>query len=254
MLALLLLGASGAGAAASFTDPTGDATGGAADITGVSVSNDASGNITFTLTTNRSACTSDDIVVIVLDTDRNASTGVGGLDYAIGLEASGAVLLKASGATFTGAAASTLQATNNNMTVTINRSDLGSTTGFNFAVVSSLLSNQTAAKDSAPDSGTYSYDLGLKPVLNTLAAKFSPTLPRHGHAFRLAATTLRLEDGSVVKADSITCRATLNGKRLAGRCSWRIPANARGKRLVVYLTARYQGATATFTPWRFRVR
>jgi hypothetical protein len=56
-----------------------------------------------------------------------------------------------------------------------------------------------------------------------------------------------------VKADSITCVAKLNGKRLAGRCSWRIPKNAKRKRLVVTLTAHYKGATETFTPWVFRV-
>jgi hypothetical protein len=253
MLGLLLVGASGADAAAMFTDPTGDATGGATDITGVAVSNDATGNITISLTTNRTVFTSDDIVAIVLNTDKDASTGVGGFDYGIGVGALGAVLLKANGTTFTRVTSqTTLQATNNNMTVTINRSDLGGTTGFTFAVRTSLVSNQ-AAMDSAPDTGTYAYDLGLKPVLNTLAARFSPAKPKAGHVFRLAATQLRLEGGTIVKADSITCVATLNGKRLAGRCAWHIPANARGKRLVVVLTAHYQGATATFTPWRFRV-
>ena len=99
----------------------------------------------------------------------------------------------------------------------------------------------------------FSYDLDLKPVLDTLAAKFAPAKPKHGKVFRLATTNLRLDDGTVVKADSITCVAKLNGKRLAGRCSWRIPANAKGKRLVVTLTAHYQGVSATFSPWRFRV-
>ena len=46
-VALLLIRASGADAAATFTDPTGDATGGGADITQAVVSNDASGNITM---------------------------------------------------------------------------------------------------------------------------------------------------------------------------------------------------------------
>ena len=252
VLALLLFGASGAGAASTFSDPAGDATGGATDITGVGVSNDSSGNVTFSLTTNRTVFTSDDVVAIALDTDKNASTGVGGFDYAIGVAASGALLLKANGTTFTPVTAQTLQATNNNMTVTINRSELGNTTGFNFLLRSTLISN-SAAVDDAPDTGFYTYDLGLKPVLNTLAAHFSPARPKHGHVFRLASTQLRLGDGSVVQADSITCIATLNGKRLAGRCAWHIPANARGKRLVVVLTAHYQGATATFTPWRFRV-
>ena len=253
IFASLLVGASGAGAAATFTDPAGDATGGATDITGVSVSNDLDGNITISLTTNRSVFTSDDFAVIVLNTDKNASTGVGGADYAIVVDASSAVLLKATGTTFTrDTPQTTLHATNNNMTVTINRSDLGGTTGFLFLVSSGLDSNDAAADD-APDSGAYTYDLSLKPVLNTLAAHFSPAKPKAGKTFRLAGATLRLEDGTSVKADSITCVATLNGKRLAGRCAWHIPANAHGKRLVVVLTAHYQGATATFTPWRFRV-
>jgi hypothetical protein len=253
LLALLLVGASGAGAAATFTDPTGDATGGATDISGVGISNDASGTITISLTTNRTVFTSDDFVVTGFNTDKNTSTGVSGTDYAIVVDATKAALLKANGTTFAPVSAPTLTATNNNMTVAINRSDLGASSSFTFFVASGLHSNQSAG-DAAPDSGAYSYDLGLKPVLNTLAARFSPARPKAGHVFRLAATQLRLEDGSVVEADSITCLATLNRKRLAGACAWHIPANARGKRLVVYLTAHYQGAIATFTPWRFRVR
>src|SRR2546421_7060742 len=76
ILGALLLGAGGAGAAtATFTDPQGDAVGGAADITQVIVSNDFDGNVTFALTlADRSAFTSDDFVVILLNVDRNTST------------------------------------------------------------------------------------------------------------------------------------------------------------------------------------
>jgi len=253
VLALLLLGASGAGAATTFTDPAGDAVGGATDITQVAVSNDFDGNITFALTTDRSAFTSDDLLVIELDTDKNPATGTKSVDYAIVVTSSGAALVRGTGTGFMSVAAPTLSSANNGMTITVNRSDLGGTTGFAFAFVSTLHSN-AAAVDSAPDTGSWTYDLELKPVLNTLAARFSPAKPRAGKAFRLAGTTLRLEDGTTVKADSITCLAKLNGKRLTGRCSWRIPASARRKRLVVVLTAHYRGASATFTPWRFVVR
>jgi hypothetical protein len=102
------------------------------------------------------------------------------------------------------------------------------------------LNSNNDAEDLAPDSGAAAYDLDLKPVLDSLVAHSSPTKPKHGKPFRLTGTTLRVEDGTIVKADSITCVAKLNGKRLAGRCSWRVPANARGKRLVVTLTARYK--------------
>jgi hypothetical protein len=250
ILALLVFGASGAGAATTFTDPAGDATGGAPDITQVVVSNDPAGNITFALTTNRSAFTDDDVVGILLDTDKNSSTGSTGVDYAIVLGNGLPVLLRGNGTGFE-RAPGTLIVSPNFMTVTVNRSDLGATTGFVFAVFSGLNSNNAAADD-APDNGGWSYDLQLAPVLDTLAAKFAPAKPKAGKAFKLAGTTLRLEDGTIVKG-TITCVAKLNGKRLAGKCAWRIPKNARGKRLVVTLTAHYQGVTTTFTPWRFRV-
>lgn len=254
LLALLLFGASGAGAATTLTDPQGDAAGGAADITQVVVSNDFDGNITFQITIpDRQTFTADDLLFIFLNTDKDTTTGIsGGIDYAIVIDSSGASLVRASGSSsFAPAPQTTLTVADGGTTVRLNRTELGDTTGFLFAVASGLKSNDSA-DDSAPDSGTAGYDLELKPVLDTLAAKFAPAKPKHGKPFRLSGTTLRVEDGTVVKG-TITCVAKLDGKRLAGRCSWRIPANARGKRLVVTLTAHYKGASATFTPWRFRV-
>src|SRR5207248_10043819 len=217
-----------AGAAtATFTDAQGDAVGGAADISQVVVSNDFDGNITFAMTIpNRPAFTSDDFVVILLNVDRNTATGNNGIDYAIVVDATSAVLLQWNGTMFVRVTAPTLVAANNNLTVTLNRSDLANTAAFTFAVGSGLDSNDAAA-DSAPDTGGWPFDLDLKPTLNTLTAHFTPAKPRAGKPIRLAATTLRLDDGTTVKADSITCVAKLNGKRLAGRCSWRIPSNAR---------------------------
>jgi len=253
LVASLLVGATGAGAASTFTDTPGDAVGGAADFTQLVVSNDFDGNITFAFTfANRAAFTDDDLVLILLNSDKNASTGTSGADFAIGVGNLGGILLRGDGTSFQLASAGTLKTSNNNMTVTINRSDLGGTTGFLFLAVATLNSNSDA-QDLVPETGA-AYDLDLKPTLDTLAAHFSPAKPKAGKVFRLAGTTLRLDDGTSVKADSITCVAKLSGKRLAGRCSWRIPVSARGKRLAVTLTARYKGASATFTPWRFVVR
>jgi hypothetical protein len=252
VLALLLFGASGATAADTFTDPTGDAVGGAADITQVVVSNDADGNITFALTIpDRTTFTDDDVLIVLLNVDKDTTTGVSGVDFALVSGSQGVTLLRASSSTFVSAPQTTLHSTDNGKTIVVNRSDLGETTGFLFVAVTGLVSS-TTAEDFAPDNGSWAYALELKPVLDTLQAQFAPAKPKHGKPFRLASTTLRLEDGAVVKG-TITCVAKLNGKRLAGRCSWRIPANARGKRLVVTLSARYKGVSATFTPWRFRV-
>ena len=245
-------GAQGARASETFSDPQGDATGGAPDITQAVLSNDFDGNVTFALTIDRTTFSADDQLFVFLDTDKNASTGVGGLDYAIVVTSEGATLVRASGTSFAPAPHPTLTFADGGKTLTINRSDLGGTTGFSFVVKSRLRSTSTAG-DSAPDSGSATYDLELKPVLGTLAASFSPAKPRAGHAFRLARTTLRLQDRTAVRADSVSCVAKLGGKSLAGHCSWHIPKNAKGKRLAVTLTARYKGASATFTPWRFRV-
>jgi hypothetical protein len=253
MLALLLVGVEGAGAAATLTDPQGDAVGGAGDITQVVVSNEFDGKITFAVTiADRATFTSDDFLIIVLNTDKDTTTGIGGADYAIVLDSTGGALLRASGTTFAPAPQTTLTLADNGKTVAINRSDLGDTAGFSYFVTSGLASNSSASDD-APDSGVATYDLELKPVLSTLAARFTPAKPKAGKAFRLSSTTLRLDDRTAVKADSITCVAKLNGRRVAGRCAWRIPRNGKGKRLVVTLTAHYKGASATFTPWRFRV-
>jgi hypothetical protein len=84
LFALLLFGAPAAGAATTLTDAQGDAVGGAADITQVVVSNDFDGNVTFKLTIpNRTTFTPDDAVLLVLDTDKNASTGFRGQDFAL---------------------------------------------------------------------------------------------------------------------------------------------------------------------------
>jgi hypothetical protein len=252
ILAAVLFGVTGASAATTFTDPSGDAVAGAADITQLVVSNDLDGNITFALTfANRSTFTSDDTILIAIDADKNTSTGASGVEYLIGLTSSAVGLLRWDGTTFQLASSPTLRAANNNMTVTINRSDLGAIAGFGFIAISTLDSVE-AAEDFAPENGG-AYDLELTPVLDTLAARFAPAKPKAGKVFKLSTTILRLEDGTVVKADSITCVAKLDGKRLAGRCSWRMPKNAKGKLLVVTLTAHYKGATETFTPWRFRV-
>ena len=254
VLGLLVFGVGGAGAASTFTDATGDATAGAADVTQVDVANDLDGNITFDLTlANRSALTPDDVLFIFLDSDNSTATGLSGIDYVVAIDAQSASLFRYAPPNFAPAPAPTLSTSNGGRSVRINRNDLGGTSVFAFFVTTGLDSNDNAGDDAPDGNGAYLYTLQLRPALDSLAARFSPAKPRAGKVFRLASTSLRLEDGTDVKADSLTCVARLNGKRLAGRCSWRIPKNARGKLLVVTISARYRGASAAFLPWRFRV-
>ncbi len=75
--------AAGAGIAdTTNTDPTGDAKGGAPDITQVVTSNDAAGVITFRITTV-APITDSSIIGIALDTDSNPGTGAGGAEYVL---------------------------------------------------------------------------------------------------------------------------------------------------------------------------
>src|SRR5205809_1128182 len=162
MVALLLFGASDAGAASTFTDPQGDAVAGAADITQVVVSNDLDGNVTFAVTlADRTTFTPDDLLLILLNTDKNTSTGVSGVDFVIVVGSGGAVLLRASGTTFASAPQTTLTLADNNKTIKINRSELGDTTGIAPILVLTTLDSNDAAEDSA---GPFAYDLELKPV------------------------------------------------------------------------------------------
>lgn len=251
LLGALVLGVGGAGAAATFTDPEGDALGGAADFTQVVVSNDSDGNITFSTTIpNRASFSADDFFVIVLNTDKNVSTGTSGVDFLIGVDSTGPLLFRGDGTTFVSTPMTTLRSADGGKTITVNRSELGNTTGFGFLVFSGLGSSNSAGDD-VPNSGALEYDLV---IIDTLSAKFSPKKPKAGKRFRVSSTQLGLEGGATVKPDKITCVARLGGKRLAGTgCSWKIPKSGKRKLLVIVITASYQGVSETFTPWRFRV-
>ena len=89
-----------------------------------------------------------------------------------------------------------------------------------------------------------------------MSATFVPAQPRAGKRFALGAARLRLSNGETARPDSVGCVARLAGRvvRPVARCAWKLPADARGKRLVVTLTPRYGGRTARVDPWSFRVR
>jgi hypothetical protein len=94
------------------------------------------------------------------------------------------------------------------------------------------------------------------PVITAVNTQFQPAQPRAGHTFT-AAAQVTLGSGETVAATAARCKAQLAGKTLlgtgAGGCTFRIPKNAKGKRLVVTVTAGYADATPATSRAAFRV-
>ncbi len=253
------LPASGAGAK-TFTDPSGDS-GSAPDITSVLVSNDDAGLLTFGLgLANRGELTGDDVVVIGLDTDRNAQTGDlrhgAGTDYLIGVDqAEHALALgRWNGSDYDfEVPQETLTATRDGKTLKIDRRELGGTAAFDFYVIAAAPS--TTSADKAPDGSALStYELQLTPELRSVVVSLEPLLPRAGMLFTVANARVRLGTNELVRPDSFTCRAVLAGKTLkpAGRCTWRLPKLARARSSPSPSPPRTRAAAAlsTLTPSR----
>ena len=152
----------------SYTDPAGDAKTGA-DITGVAVSNDAAGVLTFRVTTVAPINTLTDVYVD-LDTDANPATGLFGSEYSLHGYLGGFGLLKASGTTFadTPAPSLSMSITGNVVEFKIGRQDIGNVSrfGFDAATVLYNTSDNYVSEDDAPDGGSFIYTLAFSQCSN----------------------------------------------------------------------------------------
>jgi len=252
--AIACLVAAGASIADSTnTDPTGDAKGGAPDITQVVTSNDAAGTITFQITTATPLIDTSEMLV-ALNTDSNPGTGAGGAEYLLIAGTGGFGIGKWNGTTFAQATAPSLSMTRSGNVVEfkINRSDLGVTERFGFAV---LTANFDAAdtflgEDDAPDGGEYIYtmvftqcangkdddgdgkidgnDLGCSSPTDNLesddpvslkASKVItvPAKPKAGKLVVVGALVLRLETGAGIPSGTVKCAVKVGLKALPAR-------------------------------------
>jgi hypothetical protein len=243
----------------------------APDITSVAVANNDAGRITFTVN-GLPRLVEGMLVAIEIDSDNNPATGSQdelsrGADYAIELVQGNANLFRWDGTSFTRRSNDPPQSTLvfQELSISINAAELGSTSRFNFgvSVVTGITTDQSgnfdfsnAQADFAPDlgHGFWNYSVRLAP-LRLLARSFSITRPvRAGRSLTARLVATRSDTGAVVSGGRVVCTAVVGGRRIAGRgrfvgrearCVWRIPANARGSRISGSIAVVFEGRRVT---------
>lgn len=248
---VLLVPSGGALASQVFADSAGDAPGGAPDITQVSVSHKLAGEITFAIAfANRGMIAGQDLVIVSLDSDQNPTTGDYGEDYFVGVSGvmpSVALLYRGESLV----AMLPVNWANSTMTVVLNKSQIGSTKGLDFMLVSHTGGDMSLQNtEFVPHYGMSSYSLAVE-IAQVQLPKVVTTV-KAGKLFSVGGATIKLTTDEVFTPESLTAKATVAGKALkpvAGGLAWKVPKAAKGKKLVVKLTASYQGmqSTQTFT-------
>jgi hypothetical protein len=256
----------------TYTDSTGEDPN-APDITGIAVSNDDAGVITFKINiSNRPTITPDMTVLLFLDTDQTATTGDPqslGADYAIELDPGAVGLFQWNGSDYVAAASQTsltfaYDATG--ATIRANAGDLGKTKGFNFAAIaiSGIVTDAAgnadftnAHQDSAPDPGHgfYNYKVIQKLTVSVVAFTTSPKPAKSGKNFSAGLAANESDTSGPVKAGTIACNATVGlkhitqlGKSLKNGiavCLWHLPPTSKGKTIRGTVTLTVQGVKVT---------
>jgi hypothetical protein len=259
--------ASSRSALQSFTDPAGDS-GTAADITAVTVDNDAAGNITFSITTNQATLASDALLLVPIDSDQNPATGQNGIDFLFALGATGYDFVLWNGTALVDAPNTTVHVSYSAGVArfVVNKTELGNTAAFNFFVLAAQISGgNIAATDAAPDTGAYSYSLTAAPppppTTTTPPPPPPPPPPTVGLGkVALGAAGLHAGQLFLVKdhvtttaaAVKVSCVVKVSGKavRVLGAyarathtatCSGRAPVGTAGKRLAGTMTVTISG-------------
>jgi hypothetical protein len=243
----------------TYNDPVGDAQGGAPDLSLVTVSN-VKNTISFRIVASQATLNADSTVYLNLDTDRNPATGAPdtlGTDYYFALFVdNGQPVYDFARWTGTGWDHNTPYSTvhtsySGGASITVDRSELGNTSSFNFWARSWQDVSETEHNiDDAPNDGTWTYRLTAPGATVTAVGQTPvPYPPKAGRAFTMRVPYVRLSNGKRAKPSSYTCNARVGAAKLrgAGRggCTFRIPANARGKTLAVVITARYGTSAKT---------
>jgi hypothetical protein len=252
----------------TYTDPAGDSTT-AGDLVSVTVAGDkASGQLLFRITGTNIASSETNLLFLDIDSDANPLTGDitdNGSDYSFGIDNTSYGFFHWNGSDWAATSDLSVQisGSTSQILISVNRSDLGGSSLINF--FATTVNTTDRAFDSAPDQGSFNYFFDANgPQIISVDVKTTPTAgPKAGKRFVVAPTGLKLPPDRQtttppILPESYSCTAKLGTKKLAGsgtgRCSFAVPKkNAKGKRLTVVLTVKYQDATKA-VPLTFKVK
>ena len=244
----------------NYTDATGEDAA-SADITTIAVANSpAARTLTFKVQIgNMPTLEENALLVVFIDSDRNATTGGNGFEYAFIADGTGYELDKWDGTKYAVVNAFTAQVSFNAglFTAAFDPVSVGAPKAFDFAVVTFRGPDpNNPAVDVAPDgSGIYTYTPVVaapvvKPSVKGSTVTVTP-VPKAGTRVHVGPLAVKLSDGTSVSATGSKCTATVGGAKLkgtgAGGCTFALPKKAKGKRLVVTVSGHYGGSTLSKT-------
>ena len=198
-----------------------------------------------------------DTYSILLDADSNATTGApadvgvaAGAEYAIDVADGASRLSSWNGSSFEPVVPQpeipTAWSDGYGPVLQVGRAALGDPQAFNLI----LKTANAEDLDLAPDSGSWSYSVT---PLQLTAGRLAVGPARAGKPLAVAMEVERSDFEIALDEGAIVCRATVAGRRLVGRglfagelivCSWRLPKDARGKRVRGSVSVTFQSVTA----------
>jgi hypothetical protein len=208
---------------ANFADPAGDG-GTAPDITNIAITNDDHGQYTFTVTL-AAPYPNAGVIVLFLDTDKNAGTGdpnLGGPDFVFSDDRSTHTFNVAKwdataqdylDAPFTTASV-TVSPDGLTVTFSINKSELGDTTGFNFFGLTFEGDGSDGVNDIVdfPQLVSYAYQT----IFTLSLANGSESAAKVGGTWKVSMSATRSDTNATVGSEAtITCVGTAGKKKLA---------------------------------------
>jgi hypothetical protein len=266
-LAAALVLVPSASAAGAYADPAGDS-GAAGDISSVAVvSDNQSGQIVFRITGTNLATSLLNPLFVTIDSDANPQTGDlsdHGTDYWFGIDNDTYGFQRWNGADWVDTSYATVHINGGGreVTISVNRSELGNTSDFNFFVSTRFYLGGTT--DYAPNDGMFNYSLEANgPRIDSVDVQTRPSAgPKSGKKFVVTPAALKLPPDARTNPtplipESYSCKAKLGSRVLSGsgtgNCTFAIPKKkAKGNKLMVVLTVSYQGATKS-VPLTFKV-